>query len=347
MTIRIGFVGAGWWSATVHAPAVAASPDAEVAGIMDPDRDRADTFGRRFGCPVHPDLDALVADGSIDGVVVATPHATHADLSLSAVDRGVGVLVEKPMALRAADAIILRDLAAQRRVPIVVSHPYLFHPYARLVRSLLSEGRIGKVVSATGAFDSAVAHLIRGDDASAPPRDHQGFVPLRSTYANPALSGGGQGQTQLGHLVSLLVAELDQPLTRVSANMYWEQPPMDLAVGANASTPAGTTIVLSSAGTIRDWDDRTAWLRYTGTDGWILHDALHGRVTASAGVLAGIELDTSMRAYPSDAPVLALIDLLRGERLEGHLANAANGVETVAFVEACYRSALELNDLGV
>ncbi|NLP84184.1 Gfo/Idh/MocA family oxidoreductase [Microbacterium sp. CFH 90308] len=341
MSVRIGFIGAGWWSATTHAPAVASSAHASVVGVVDPDRVRADEFVRRFGGEVHADVTSLLREGAPDGVVVATPHATHAPISRTAIEHGVGVLVEKPVALTAADARALRDLAHESAVPLIVSHPYLFHPLTPRVRSLLADGAIGDLVSVTGAFDSVVAHLIRGRLDDGPARDYQGFAPQAGTYSDPALAGGGQGQSQFGHLVSLLFAEIDRPLVRVSANMLWERPPMDIALGATAMTADGAVVSLASAGTVRHWDDRTAWLRYTGTDGWLLHDAMHGRITASAGVLTDTDAEGSGSPYPASAPVLALIDVLRGETRSGDiLADPANGAATVEFVEACYASAL-------
>jgi predicted dehydrogenase len=340
---RIGFIGAGWWSATTHAPAVAQSHFAVAAGVVDPARDRAEMFGTRFDCPVYPDAETLLRDGALDGVVVATPHATHAPLTRLAIEHGVGVLVEKPAALTTADAIRIRDLAAVRGVPVVVSHPYLFHPHARIVRDVLRSGRLGDLVSVTGSFDSVVAHLIRGAVNDGPARDYQGFAPRAGTYSDPELSGGGQGQTQLGHLVSLLVGELDRDITDVAARMAWQEPPMDLAVAASAATD-GAAIALSSTGTIQKWDDRSAWLRYTGTQGWVLHDALNGRVTGSHGVLDGVSLATSIDAYPSTAPVETLIELLRGVRVPGDvLADLENAVRTVEFVETCYSSALAVS----
>lgn len=343
MSVRIGFVGAGWWPGTVHAPAVRDSGDAIIAGVADPDPDRAAAFAKRFHCPAFPDAATMIRRAAPDGVVVATPHAMHAGIAELAIRHGVGALVEKPLALRSRDGWMLRDLASAAGVPLLVSHPYLFHPHARLVRRILEGGRLGELVSVVGSFDSVVRHLITGDVDSGPARDYGGFVPRASTYSDPALAGGGQGQTQLGHLVSLLIGELGSPLLNVSARMSWDSPSMDLAVAVTATTAHGATVALSSAGTLQDFEDRTGWLRYVGTRGWLVHDALHGRVEASVGVLDGIDLETDEPAYPSSAPVLALIDALGGGAAPvSHLADAENGAHTVDVVEACYASALRV-----
>lgn len=343
MSVRIGFAGAGWWSGTVHAPAVRDSGRAIVAGVADPDPERAAAFAERFRCPAFSDVATMLCRAAPDGVVVATPHASHAEVAEKVIRHGAGVLVEKPLALTSRDAWMLRDLASAFGVPLIVSHPYLFHKHARTVRAILAEGRLGELISVTGNFDSAVAHLISGDVGSGPVRDYEGFVPRANTYSDPALSGGGQGQTQLGHLVSLLIGELGGSLLNVSARMAWASPPMDLGVAVAATTSHGATVALSSAGTLQDFGERTGWLRYVGTRGWLVHDALHGRVEASAGVLSGIEVGTNTPPYPATAPVLALVGAVAGGSASmSHLADAENGARTVEIVEACYASALQV-----
>ena len=67
----------------------------------------------RYGARLYDDLDAFFADPEIDAVVVATPHPTHAELAIRALDAGKHVLVEKPMVTSLADAGRLHEAAAR------------------------------------------------------------------------------------------------------------------------------------------------------------------------------------------------------------------------------------------
>ena len=52
------------------------------------------------------DVEALLADGKVEAVVIATPHYAHADIAVACLEKGVHVLVEKPLSVTAADATI-------------------------------------------------------------------------------------------------------------------------------------------------------------------------------------------------------------------------------------------------
>jgi predicted dehydrogenase len=336
--VRLAVVGAGWWSSKVHAPQIVASPVADLVAVADPAADRRAAFADAFGIRhTFADHRAMLEAVRPDGVVVATPHTTHARIAADSLAAGAGVLVEKPFTIRPSDAWDLVALAERERLPLVVGLPYPFHPHAATVRRLLADGVVGRLVSVTGSFHSYVQQFYRGR-----PEEYHAvhryplLAPEPGTYADPARSGGGQGQTQLSHLVGLLLAELPEPPVLVSAQMSWLAPGIDLAVSTTLSTPAGSVISLSSAGTATGPDSCTGILRYDGTDGWIEHDALQGTLTAS-GPLPSLR-ESEFGVYPAAAPVHTLIRLLM-EPAYSNPADGRLGARTVDVVSACYASA--------
>jgi predicted dehydrogenase len=88
---------------------------------------------------------ALLADPAVDAVVVATPTATHHPLARAALLAGKDVLVEKPLATRAADAAELAALARARGRVLLVGHLLLFHPAVEHLASVVREGALGDV----------------------------------------------------------------------------------------------------------------------------------------------------------------------------------------------------------
>ncbi len=123
-----------------HMAHILETPGLELAGIIDPDPDRrglADVPG--FG-----DIDAV--DVAADGIVIATPTATHAALTRAAAARGWHMLVEKPLAdtVEAADAMIAAAKAAN--VQLLVGHHRRHHPRVQALKRIIASGDLGRPV---------------------------------------------------------------------------------------------------------------------------------------------------------------------------------------------------------
>lgn len=99
---RLGVVGLGRMGAVHVANLAGACPSAELVACTDADTALAAAVGERYGVKVAPDLEALLADDGLDGVVIATPTPTHADAALAAAAAGVPTFCEKPISLERA-----------------------------------------------------------------------------------------------------------------------------------------------------------------------------------------------------------------------------------------------------
>ncbi len=136
--LRIGILGAGHMGRT-HAEVLARDPRVGIAGVADPDRERAINLADELGVPHHADLESLLK-GGLDLLVVTTPNRFHCEASLIALERGVGVLSEKPMAINLADARKICEAAARPGAFYVVAHNRRHAPVYRRVQGLLREG---------------------------------------------------------------------------------------------------------------------------------------------------------------------------------------------------------------
>lgn len=176
--VRVGLVGTSWWSAAVLAPALNAHPRAEIAAVCGRDVERARSFAEEFGVgTVFHDSSELVADPRLDAVVVALPDDLHHAVTIAAIDRGLHVLCEKPLALTEADAREMRDRAVAAGIVHMTMFTYRWMPYYRYVHDLLRDGFIGechhaefRFVMAYGReprylwrFDAARANGVLGD----------------------------------------------------------------------------------------------------------------------------------------------------------------------------------------
>jgi predicted dehydrogenase len=87
----------------------------------------------------------LLADGSVDAVVIATPARTHAPLARLALATGRHVLVEKPLALTTADAIALAEQADAAGLVLMAGHTFEYNPAVLKIRALLQAGELGEL----------------------------------------------------------------------------------------------------------------------------------------------------------------------------------------------------------
>jgi predicted dehydrogenase len=123
---RLGVVGLGYWGPNL-ARNFDRLPEAELAWICDASEEAVERWGPSFpDARTSSEVDELLADESLDAVVVATPVATHAELALRVLEAGKHCFVEKPLAQSAAEAEQVVDAAGDR--VLMVGHLLEYHP---------------------------------------------------------------------------------------------------------------------------------------------------------------------------------------------------------------------------
>ena len=118
----------------------------EVGAIADPS-DAARALAESLEVPWFADYRDLLARAAVQGVIVATPNDSHADIGVACISSGLPVLMEKPIANDAADAQRLCDAAARANVPLMVGHQRRHNPILRSAKALIAEGVLGRPVS--------------------------------------------------------------------------------------------------------------------------------------------------------------------------------------------------------
>ena len=117
--LRIGVAGAGVFGAH-HAAKYAAHDQAALTAIFDVERDRANSLADRFGVAAYRDYSEFLRD--LDAVIIAAPATVHFELARDALKAGCHIFVEKPLALCAADADKLIEVAAEKQRVLQVGH---------------------------------------------------------------------------------------------------------------------------------------------------------------------------------------------------------------------------------
>lgn len=141
--LRVAVIGTGILGRR-HARVFHELGGARLAAVVSRSRERAEALAGRYGARGHDDLEAALA--ACDVVAVATPDHLHCRPVLAALERGLAVLVEKPLATSLPEARSLVAAAAARGLVLQVNYSQRFVPEFAWMKRRLEEGLIGRVV---------------------------------------------------------------------------------------------------------------------------------------------------------------------------------------------------------
>ncbi len=145
LPLKLGVLGTGRAAEFLHAPALLdLQKEIRVCAAYDTDPNRARAFCSRFpGARVASSVDELLE--SVDAVAILTPPASHGELAMQAIGAGRHVLIEKPLAATAADAIALARTAKDAGICAAAGHNLRFHRLVRRAADAVKTGRLGKL----------------------------------------------------------------------------------------------------------------------------------------------------------------------------------------------------------
>jgi myo-inositol 2-dehydrogenase/D-chiro-inositol 1-dehydrogenase len=146
--VKIGLIGYGAWGRH-HADSIAETGGLELAGVCARSEESRAAAREKFGAPVFGDYRELLAVPGLDAVDVVLPTDLHRETAGAALRAGKHVLLEKPMALTAAEcAALIEDARAADRV-LYVAHEFRLSTQWGAMRELIAEGAIGRALSVT------------------------------------------------------------------------------------------------------------------------------------------------------------------------------------------------------
>jgi predicted dehydrogenase len=125
-----------------------------VKGILGSSAEKSQTAARDLGLEIgYPNYDALIADGEIDVVHIASPNRLHAAMAEQALLAGKHVVCEKPLGMTSAETARLVELAQSRpRQIAAVNYNVRFYPLALEARAMIARGDLGRIYSVRGAY---------------------------------------------------------------------------------------------------------------------------------------------------------------------------------------------------
>jgi predicted dehydrogenase len=229
--LRVGIIGIGRHSATGHVPWLRDTGRAEVVAISRRNAERLAFIQKELAVPeAYTDWGEMLDQAELDAVVVSTPNYLHAEHSIAALERGLHVLVEKPMALTYRDACRMVQAADTSRRVLMVGYNGRGMESWRAVKRLLEGGTIGRIrqVAVACALDArlfwqdvALSERVQNLAQSSPLNAmFWGAIIRRERHwpANPGMMGGGVGFVDVGtHVMDLMLWLSGAPPTQVVA----------------------------------------------------------------------------------------------------------------------------------
>ncbi len=341
---RIAVIGTGWWATEHHIPSLMAYESAELAGLADTDADKLRMAAERFEvAATFTDHRDLLGSGLVDGVVVATPHVSHFAIARDALEAGVHVLVEKPMALTAVDARELVERAEAGGRHLIVGYTFNYTEHARRAYEIVHSGEIGSVQLVSGVFASVARSFYAGQ-----PEDYREVLfpfavtpPRADSYRDPAICGGGQGQTQMTHALGMALWVIGARPVEAYAYMENHDVNVDLIDATAFRLDNGVIGTLAATGNLRPGQPQQQGWTYYGTDGFLVQDMVGGRLTlhrhnGTSEYFPGLR---EAEIYPAEAPARALVELIRGS--SESRSPGSSGAHVVELLECVYRSVAE------
>ena len=338
---RIGVIGTGWWATQEHIPSLKRCEKADLVALADPNPAKLAKAAEYYEVDrTYEDYQDLLASGEVEGVVIAVPHAYHYEIARDALDAGVHVLVEKPMVLKSTEAWDLVRRADNSKLQLMVGYTFHFTRHALEARRIVRSGALGEIQFISGLFASMARHFFSG---KAEEMDRVFEFPLtrpeETTYSDPRIAGGGQGQTQITHAMGMVFWVTGLRSVGVSAFMESFDLAVDIVDAVSYRMANGAVGTMGATGSVMPDQPQNQEFIYYGSEGFLRQDIINGKLDYHLN--DGTSIDVPDMAggeiYPTHLPSWRLADLVLGEG--ENLAPGRVGAYTVEFLEAAYSSA--------
>jgi predicted dehydrogenase len=252
---RIGFVGTGWIGKN-RMSALLAQPSCEAVAIVEPDRESAKAARAltNYSATICSFEELLKSE--VDGIVIATPSAMHAQQAVAALERGIPVFCQKPLARNFRETQMVVETARRVNRLLSVDFSYRFVRGVEQIRSLVSDGSLGEIYAIQLTF-------------------HNAYGPGKTWFFEREQSGGGCLMDLGIHLVDLALWLLDFPgLSNIHSHLFSGGKPLSTRNGfvedyANAALCFDTGAIANLACSWRAHAGRDAVIEVTclGTKG--------------------------------------------------------------------------------
>jgi len=143
--IRVGIVGTSWWADAMYLPSLAGTNKAIISACCGQNEERANNLANSWNIPkVFTNWQKMLNEEPLDALIISTPNYNHCPISLAAIEKGLHVLCEKPLAMNYSEAKIMANAAKEKNIITMVPFTYSFLPMAQSIKEHIDNGFLGR-----------------------------------------------------------------------------------------------------------------------------------------------------------------------------------------------------------
>ncbi|HTV39709.1 MAG TPA: Gfo/Idh/MocA family oxidoreductase [Candidatus Sulfotelmatobacter sp.] len=338
--IRIGVIGAGWWATSAHIPAIKSHPGAELVAVQSRERANCEKIANDFGIKhAFVDFRELLALKELDAVIVASTPNVHFTHARTALERGLHVLVEKPMTFTVDESRELVEIAAQKKRQLLVSCPWHYTAHGKEARRLIHSGALGQIKMISILMTNPIDKLLRGINTSPTHGMKTVYIePCKGSYNDPEIAGGGQIYCQVSHAAAYLSFLTGQRPAEVYARFDYDGSQNDIYNALTVTMENGALANLASTAAT-PLSERNYEVRVFGSKAILQLELWRGTMTLIDFSDRRTEFQPLAQAeiYPEQAPALNFIDTVLGKAANGSPGEL--GLASMEIIEAACESA--------
>ncbi len=332
--VRLGILGAGSFAARRHIPDAIANKNVQLTGLCRRDPEARTRLAHHFKLDesiFYSNWKEMLDSAPLDAVIIATPNNLHYEMASEAINRGLHVLLEKPMTIRSEDALKLVDLAEEKNVQIAVAFNPPHWAHCHQIKRSLKDPEIGGLESAAMYWTTQAGAAFKRGVQQPTPAGH--VVAPTEFRADPDQNGGGYFIDGGSHLVAALLWTTGLHAVQVSAIMDYL--PTDMRASLLIKLDNGAIATINCVGN-SEFKGRRLRNVFGCQNGSITVVTFDFETTVA---VQGHELRRFKEAdlAPVPGPLAALVNTILGKAAP--LSSGKLGVHVVEVVEAAYRSA--------
>lgn len=312
--VKVGFIGTGG-IAHWHAQQLLETGEAEIVAIADPSGASAQHFlqSHQLADTIHYEsYEQMLAAGSLDAVVICSPHTLHFAQARDVLHAGLHVLIEKPMTCNVAEAGQLIALAEELGKVLQVSYQRHFQPEFIYIRDAIASGAIGKLTSINATL-----------------YQNWKLEQTNTWRQNPALSGGGMLMDSGSHIADVLLWTTGLTPLEVKSTLATHGAPVEIDSFSSIRFAEGAVAALNIVGYVPGFKETYA---FCGEEGVLYLE--NGQITIHRYDGAAVPVELPSQTTNSDR---SFLDAVQG-RTEV-VVPGTYALKVVQLTEAIYQAA--------
>ena len=244
------------------------------------------------------------------------------------------------MVFRASEAWDLVRLANETGLVLQVGYTHHYTRSASRLHEVITSGGIGEILQISSLYATMAESYYRSRPQDYDKVFHYSITgPGLTTYSDPLVAGGGQGMTQVSHLIGMVLWASGRRVEEVFAFMENTDLAVDLVDAIVFRLDNGAIGTVGSTGNLRPGEPQQQEIRYYGSEGYALQDLVQATVEIhyADGHVEKIAVEEAESPYPASSTARGLADAIAGR--DSNVAPGEAGARAVEFLEAAYSSA--------